>query len=89
MSVLKWCPITFLKTGLLRNRSARCTKCVERSIKEIDLKPSIDIGKLNKFYNEKSCSRKTFLLIDHDDLPDKFKLAYLRELVERAREAVK
>ena len=89
MSVLKWCPITFLKTGLLCNRSARCAKCVETAVKEIDLKPSINIGKLSKLYNEKSCSRKTFLLIDHDDLPDKFQLAYLRELVERARDSVK
>ena len=89
MSVLKRCPITFLKTGLLCNRSARCEKCVETAVKEIDLKPSIDFKEINKFFNEKRCPNKTFLLINHEDLSYKFKIAYLRELAERARNAVK
>ena len=89
MSVLKWCPITFLKTGLLCNRSRRCAKCVETAIKEIDLPPSIDIKKLNKFYNNNKISNKPFVLVNHENLPDKLKIAYVRELVERARDSVK
>ena len=89
MSALKWCPINFLKTGLLCQKSARCKKCVETAIKEIDLPPSIDIKKINKFYNQKQSSNNTFLLVNHEDLPDKLKIAYLRELVERARDSVK
>ena len=89
MSVLKWCPITFLKTGLLCNRSARCKKCVETAIKEIDLPPTINIKKLDTFYKNNKISNKPFLLVNHEDLPDKLKIAYLRELVERARDSVK
>lgn len=89
MSRLGWCPIKFLKTGLLCERSVRCAKCVETAVKEIDLKPSIDFKEINKFFNEKRCPNKTFLLINHEDLSYKFKIAYLRELVERAQDSVK
>ena len=85
-AVTKWCPIVFLKSGLICKSAVRCKHCVEIAAKKLNLDHSVTI---KKFYHKKQYSDEDFLRVNHEELKGRRRVSYLTELKKRARESVK